>query len=193
MKKKLFFSFFTLMFLQSIQLFGKKFEKYDSCFDGAFSSGFVFKNESKFKDVYGHGIINAITADGCYYPWERWGLGVKFSYWRRKGRTSFLQLGSIVQQMPFTLYLRRRKEFDCGLQLYASLGGGIIWTKEKSYLGEVKFNKGIGEAEVGLCYTICHGVGLTSAFRYLFPRQSHNYQRVMVGGYDLRAGISFSI
>lgn len=191
MKKIVRLSFFILV-VTSLQLFGKTFEKYEAAFDGAVTAGYVFKHDCEFKEVYGSGIINAITADGCYYPWKRWGLGAKLSYWRKKGATSFLQFCSVVQQLPFTFYVRRRKEFRSGLQLYASLGGGIIWTKEKSYLGTVTFTKGIGEAEVGLRYPIWSGVGLTGAFRVLFPSQQQSCQTVRVGGFDLRAGIGFS-
>ncbi len=192
MKKIVAFLFFVLVSTSSLQLFCRTFEKYERSFDGALSAGFVFKPECEFKDVYGKGIINAITADGCYYPWKRWGLGAKLGYWRRKGETSFLQFCTVVQQLPFTFYLRRRKEFSSGLQLYASLGGGIIWTKEKSYLGNVTFTKGIGEAEVGLRYPIWKGIGLTGAFRALFPSQRQDGQKIWVGGFDLRAGIGFS-
>lgn len=173
-------------------LFGKALKKYSSCFDGAFCAGYVFKHDCSFKEVYGHGTINAITADGCYYPWERWGFGAKLSYWRKKGRTAFLQLHTLAQQVPFTVYLRRRKELDCGLQLYASLGVGGIWTKEKSYLGTVRFTKAIGELEGGVRYSMWHGVGLTGAVRYLFPPQKQDGQKVTVGGVDLRVGIGFS-
>lgn len=190
--KKIAIFFPMLLAVASADLQSKEFVKYDSSFDGAVSAGYVFKHECEFKEVYGSGIINAITFDGCYYPWQRWGLGAKLSYWRKKGCTSFLQLRSVVQQLPFTLYLRRRKEFDCGLQLYGSLGGGIIWTKEKSYLGCVNTTKGIAEAEAGVRYALWRGVGLTGAIRALFPSQDVNCCKARIGGIDLRAGISFS-
>ena len=97
-----------------------------------------------------------------------------------------------MQEVPITFYVRRIKKFDCGLQLNASLGGGVIWIKEKSYLGEVKLNKGIGEVEVGLQYSIVRWLNIVGAFRYLFPSQRQSCDKKVVGGFDLRAGIGFS-
>ena len=189
MKKNLFFSLLILASMVSTRLFCNDSEK----FFAAVTAGYVFKNnDDRFKDVYGHGVINAITGDFCYYPWERWGLGAKISYWRKKGRTSFLQLRSIIQEVPVTFYARLIKRFDCKLNLYASLGGGFIWLKEKSYLGTVRLTKGIGEVEVGLYYPIWRRLNITGAFRYLFPPQSHSCEKVRFGGFDLRAGIGFS-
>lgn len=191
MKKILFISFFTLLPMVSTRLVGNAVEK-DKYFDGSLSAGYVFKNDSKFKDVYGRGIVNVLTADGCYYPWERWGFGAKISYWRKKGCTTFLQLRSILQEVPITFYVRRIKKFDCGLQMNASLGAGVVWMKEKSYLGKVKLNKAIGEVEVGLQYSIVRWFNIVGAFRYLFPPQRQSCKKKVVGGFDLRAGIGFS-
>jgi|GEM_PF-1168052 len=198
MKKILFFSY-LLALAVSTCLSGHEYEtseKKDLNFSTAFSAGYVFKNDCRFKEVYGKGMINAITADACYYLWEHWdldfGIGAKLSYWRAKGKTTFLKQCTIVQELPVTLYLRLLKRFACDLQLYASLGGGFIWTKEKSYLGHVRFYKGIGEVEVGLTYPVWRCVDVTGAFRYLFPPQSQSCHRVNVGGFDLRAGIGFS-
>jgi hypothetical protein len=44
------------------------------------------------------------------------------------------------------------KDFSWGLQPYISLGAGVIWLREKSYLGNFHAHKGIGEVEVGLNY-----------------------------------------
>lgn len=193
--KKILFFFIALLPLVPLHLYGNDVEK-DNKYDLAFSAGYVFKTESQFKDVYGHGIINALTGDFCYYRWDVWGLGAKISYWRKKGRTSFLQQRSIIQQVPITFYARRVKRFDSGLQLNASLGAGLIWTKEKSYLGKVKQTKGIGEVEVGLQYPIWRSLNIVGAFRYLFPKQRQSKDcgcdRVVVGGLDLRAGLGFS-
>lgn len=190
MKKILFLSL-ALLPLISMRLIAADTEC-DYPYFGALTAGFVFKNDSKFKDVYKHGVINAITGDFCYYRWDPWGIGAKISYWRRKGRTSFLQLRSILQQVPITIYGRRVKRFNCGLQLYASLGAGLIWTKEKSYKGKETINKAIGEAEVGLNYPIWKRLHLTGAFRYLFPKQRRDCDHVMYGGFDLRAGLGFA-
>ncbi len=190
--KKIIFPFLCIFSsLLPISLSGST-EQQGSCFSTAFSAGYVFKhNDCIFKEVYGHGIVNVITADGCYYPCEQWGIGAKISYWRAHGRTTFLKKCSLLQEVPLTFYLRRMKDFRCGLQLYASLGGGIIWIKEKSYLGDLHLHKGIGEAEIGMNYPIWRCVNITSAFRYLFPRQSHCGTKMDVGGFDLRAGIGF--
>ncbi len=191
MKKLLFFSF-ILLFGWSTHLVSKNIEKKQKRFDGSLTAGYVFKNDCRFKKVYGHGIANAITFDGCYYPWQAWGIGGKISYWRKKGCTTFLQRCSLLQEVPITLYVRRIKEFDCGLQLNASLGGGFLWMKEKSYLGKVRLNKGIGEVEVGLQYPLCRFMNIVGAFRYLFPPQKQSCESKVVGGFDLRAGIGFS-
>lgn len=189
MKKIIFFFSFIMLSLLTTQL--SAWEEQDSCFDTALTAGFVFKNDCKFKEVYGHGIANIITADGCYYPWECWGVGAKVSYWRAHGKTDFLRQCSLLQEVPVTFYVRRRTNFRCGLQLYASLGGGLIWLREKSYLGRAQLHKGIGEAEIGLSYPVWRHVNITSAFRYLFPRQSFAGEKVDIGGFDLRAGLEF--
>lgn len=192
--KKIIFSFFLIFLsLLSKHSFGEVLELKDSCFTGAFSAGYVFKRGCTFKEVYGNGIVNVITADGCYYPWKHWGIGTKISYWRGNGRTTFLKKHSVLQEVPLTFYLRRTHDFRCGLQTYASLGGGIAWIREHSYLGKACLFKGIGEAEVGINYPIWRCLNLTGAFRYLFPRQSQrdSTQKVDVGGFDLRAGIEF--
>ena len=163
-------------------------------FSTALTAGYVFKNESNFKNVYGPGVANAITADLCYYFYHKWGLGTKVSYWLNHGKTTLLKQRTDLQEVPLTFYIRRAHDFDCGLRIYLSLGGGVIWLKEKSYLGSEKLTKGIGEVEIGLNYTIWRFIGITGAFRYLFPSQSqhHHGKKVEVGGLDLRAGIGFS-
>jgi len=191
MKKILFFFCFLLLCATATQLLGNT-EMQDACFTGALTAGYVFKHDCRFKDVYGRGIVNIITADGCYYPWDLWGIGAKLSYWRAKGCTTFLNQRSVLQELPVTFYLRRLHNFTCDLQMYASLGGGLIWLKEKSYLGEVRLTKGIGEVEVGLHYSIWRCINLTTAFRYLFPSQCQKGERANIGGFDLRAGIGIS-
>jgi hypothetical protein len=190
MKKIILLSFFVLISALSAQPAGKVSEHKKPYFS-AFSAGYVFKNDDEFKDVYGHGMINAITADGCYYPWKHWGLGIKVSYWRAKGKTTFLKQHALAQEVPITFYVRAIKGFQCGFDFYGSLGGGIAWMKEKSYLGDVHVNKGVGEAEVGFNYSLWRCVNVTGAFRYLFPPQSESGERMDVGGCDLRAGIGF--
>ncbi|MDP3889245.1 MAG: hypothetical protein Q8Q25_01725 [bacterium] len=192
MKKILLFSFCILVSAAPAFLLGTDLKERDSCFSTAFSAGYVFKHDSCFKEVYGHGVINIITADGCYYPWQCWGVGAKVSYWRAKGKTTFLKQCSLLREVPVTFYLRAIKEFPCCLQLYTSLGGGFVWIKEKSYLGNVRLYKGIGELEVGLNYPIWRFINITGVFRYLFPPQSQSCEKVDVGGFDLRAGIGFS-
>lgn len=161
-------------------------------FTKAFTAGYVFKQDCTFKQVYGHGMINCITADTCYYPWNTWGIGVKASYLRAKGHTIFLHQTTLAQEVPVTFYVRKTHDFKCGLQTYISLGGGIAWIKEKNYLGSTRVHKGIGEIEVGLNYNLWRCLDLVSAFRYMFPRQSDCCTNIDVGGCDLRAGIGFS-
>ncbi len=190
MKKILFFIALLVVVTQS---FGKKSEH--KKWSTALTSGYVFKNDDEFKQVYGRGMINALTADGCFYPWKHWGFGLKAGYWRAKGRTTFLDQPTLAQEVPMTAYFRYMHAFKCGLQLQGSLGGGFSWIQEKSYfqglLDRVRTYKGIGEVEVGLNYSVWRGINVTGAFRYLFPPQSQKGERIDVGGCDLRAGIGF--
>lgn len=164
----------------------------DTRFATAFTAGYVFKHDCTFKKAYEHGMINIITADGCYYPWHAWGFGAKVSYWRKHGHTLFLKQCSLLQEVPVTLYVRGKKEFDCALQLYGSLGGGVAWIQEKSYLGKTTVHKGLGEVEVGLFYPLWRCVHVTGALRYLFPRQDSTCcAKIDVGGVDMRAGLGF--
>jgi len=164
----------------------------DYCFTTAVTAGFVFKpGDCTFKKVYGRGIIDAVTVDNCYYFWKPWGVGVKVSYWQVHGCTTFLKQRARAQEIPLTFYVRGVKDFECGLQLYASLGGGVTWLREKSYLGRVRFHKGIGEVEGGFNYPLCGCFNITGAVRYLFPSQWHHGRKNNIGGVDLRAGIAF--
>lgn len=158
----------------------------------AFTAGYVFKHhDAIFKEVYGRGIPNLITVDGCYFPWETWGLGTKISYWRTKGKTTVLKETTHLQEEPLTFYLRKTVPLN-RFQVYASLGGGVIFIQEKSYLGNIKRHKGIGELEVGAHCALWRFLNATAAFRYLFPRESICGQTVDTGGFDLRAGLSFT-
>lgn len=172
---------------------GTTIDIHDTNFTGALTAGFVFKhNDHVFKEVYGVGIANAITADGCYRFWKHWAMGAKISYWLIHGHTTLFKRSSFIQEVPITAYVRGIYDLRCNLQLYASLGGGAIWLHEKSYLGKISFWKGIGEAEIGFNYPVWHCMTITSAFRYLFPRQSHcGSCKIDVGGFDLRAGLGF--
>lgn len=162
----------------------------------ALSSGYVFKHDCRFKEVYGHGMVDIITTDFCYFPWKTWGFGAKMSYWRAEGRTTFLDYCTVAQEIPVTVYAKAAHYFNCDLQVYASLGGGFEWVKEKSYLGCVKVYKGIGEVEVGLHYPLVKFFNFTTAFRYVFPPQrlyrcKSDCLNFDFGGCDLRAGFSF--
>ena len=190
--KKTFLLFLVSWSLVTVAVYGDALQKRDACLTTAFTAGYVFKQDCIFKEVYGHGLVNIITADACYYPWELWGLGAKVSYWRAHGRTTFLKQCSFLHEVPLTFYVRRITDFMCGLQAYASLGGGLVWIKEKSYLGKVRQHAGIGEVEFGLSYPLWRCIDITGALRYLFPRRSEWGQKVEVGGLDLRAGIGFS-
>lgn len=159
-------------------------------FLSAFTAGYVFKeHDALFRDVYGLGMGNVITADGMYQPWKHIGIGAKISYWIASGHTTFLQRKSWLQEVPMTLYLKGIADLCNGLRLYASVGGGAAWLKEESYLGHVKQFRGIGEAEIGINYSMKRRVNFTSALRYIFPRQSQGINKANVGGVDLRAGI----
>lgn len=180
-------------------LFTTTFHSLNSCensFYTNFSAGYVFKHDTDFKEVYGSGLANLITADFCYSRCGKWGIGTKVSYWRAHGKTTFLKQRTTLKEIPLTFYLRAIKDI-CSLQMYASLGGGIVWIKEKSYLGERKIHKGVGEAEIGLNYMVRECFNLTSALRYLFPAQRVCKKNVCdhkidIGGLDLRLGIGFS-
>lgn len=194
MKKIAFFLFLTVPshFLQATVVcdVANYLENKDAAFSLALSSGFVFKHhDCLFKQVYGRGIVDILTVDGCYYPWESWGIGAKASYWRAKGKTTFFKKCTRLHEIPLTFYVRKTFDCWCNLQAYASLGGGIIWMEEKSYLGRVRKHKGIGEVEVGLNYPIWNCLNITGAFRYLFPREKICSQKANVGGFDVRAGV----
>jgi len=173
------------------------FRRSETNFSGAFTAGYVFKRDHLFKEVYGLGAINIITADGCYTPFEYWGIGAKISYWFTPGDTTFFGRDTFLQEVPFTAYLRGILNMHCGLRLYASLGGGGIWAYEKSYLGKAHVLKPIGEAELGMNYCIYHRVNFTAAARYLFPREAVTcppcVRKIDLGGFDIRAGIGFDV
>lgn len=163
------------------------------CFSLALTTGFVFKHDDcTFKQVYGRGIQNVITADGCYYPWECWGIGAKVSYWREEGKTTLFRECTVLQEIPITAYVRRISDVWCNWQGYLSLGGGAIIIKEKSYIGCVDTHAGVGEFEAGFKYNLCSCFDITGAFRYLFSGDCLCGNNVDIGGFDLRAGIGFS-
>ncbi|MGB8467403.1 MAG: hypothetical protein WCE21_00200 [Candidatus Babeliales bacterium] len=166
----------------------------DTCFTTAFSSGYVFKHDDhNFKEVYGRGMGDIITVDGCYHIRPSWGIGGKFSYWLASGNTTFFKRRTFLHEVPVTFSVRYMLNCCTGFQLYTSLGGGVAWMQEESYLGTSHLTRGIGEWEGGFHYSRCGRLSLTSAFRYLFPRQSHNHQSKMdVGGFDLRVGLGVS-
>lgn len=170
------------------------------CHDGqpspwmaAFTSGYVFKHDDNaFKNVYGQGIGNVMTGDLCYYFCNNWGVGAKASYWLAVGRTTFFRTRAFLQEIPMTAYVRKAFDFDSGLRIYGSLGGGAIWSKEKANGVHTKIWKGIGEAEAGLNFPVCNMYNFTFAFRYLFPRQKVGLAKRDFGGFDLRAGLGIN-
>jgi len=164
-----------------------------SRFTSAFTAGYVFKHDDhNFRQVYGTGMGNVITADLCYHRCNVWGIGGKISYWLAVGRTVAFRRHTFLQELPITFYVRRMFNFCSGLQLYASLGGGFTWINEQNYLGKTNQVRGIGEVEGGLTYPVwCH-LDLTTAFRYIFPRQNQGSTKIDVGGFDLRGGIAYS-
>lgn len=184
---------FIVLLLFFMMSFGTVLAQQNQCFSAALTSGFVFKhNDCRFKEIYGRGMINVITGDFCYYASCLGGIGMKVSYWQRKGRTACFNQAACLQEVPITFYLRGLMNVSCRLQGYASLGGGLIWLNEKSYLGHVKKWEGIGEAEIGLNYAILGCFDFTTAFRYLFPRHCQNGITFDAGGLELRAGFGWS-
>lgn len=162
-----------------------------SCFDLACTSGYIWKHDQVFKKIYGQGIPDLITVDGCYYPCCYGGIGLKASYWEKKGCTSCLKQPTRLQEVPLIGYVRAR--IGTWLQSYISLGGGAIFVREQSYLGCIKTTPGIGEFEWGFNYYPHKNVYLTTAFRYLFPRHTYDGVRAAdVGGLGLRAGFGLS-
>jgi hypothetical protein len=169
------------------------------CFDTAVSAGFVFKNnDCLFKRVYGQGVVNVITVDGCWYFKEHWGIGAQISYWHAKGKTTVLNRSTCLQEIPITFYVRKR--WDCwdNFMPYLSLGGGFIHIREQSYLGSIERNAGIGQLEAGFNQYFGECFFITGALRYLFPQQRicrttcYNVDKAEVGGVDLRIGFGFS-
>lgn len=158
----------------------------------AFSAGYVFKNDCRFKTAYGLGVVNAITADGCYYPWKHGGFGIKASFWRTRADSAFLGKKTLFQEVPVTIYARSVTAFDSRIQLYGSLGAGFAWMNEKSFMGITHVYKGIAEVEGGITCCLYRALYLTGAFRYLFPPQHVAGERLDVGGCDLRVGLGFS-
>lgn len=170
-----------------------RYDKNAHCtWNTAFSAGYVFKNDCRFKAAYGLGVVNALTVDGCYYPWKYGGFGLKASYWFTQGDIAFLGKKTLFQEVPVTIYARGTTALDRCAQLYGSLGGGFVWMNEKSFLGTTRVYKGIAEAEVGVNCCIYRALFFTSAFRYLFPPQCVAGERFDVGGCDVRAGLGFS-
>jgi len=161
-----------------------------SDFDLAFTSGFVIKDDHFFKRVYGSGVIDVITADACYYPWTHGGIGLKTSYWERNGETTVLKERTKLHEVPLIAYMRGR--FGTRVQGYFSLGGGVIFIHEKSYLGCVSTRSAVAEAEIGINWHIHSSVYLTVATNILFPAKKYYGCKIDVGGYGLRAGIGFS-
>lgn len=192
MKKLLFFTSIILSSI-SIQSMCQEVVCSSSHFTSAFTSGYVFKHgDRNFKEVYGTGMVNVITADLCYHRCNVWAIGGKIGYWLAVGRTVAFKRRAFLQEFPVTFYVRRMINFCSGLQLYGSLGGGFAWIKEERYLAHTAQARGIGEVETGLIYPAwCH-LDFTAAFRYLFARQNQDTAKIDVGGLDLRAGVAYS-
>lgn len=168
-------------------------EKNRARFRTALSAGYVFKHDdAHFKDVYGLGMANVITGDVSFSPWQSWEVGTKASYWLVKGKTTAFNRKTFLQQVPLTFYMSKMFNMKGCVQWYVSLGGGVTWIKEESYLGHTHQWRGIGEAEFGMSYPVWRCCDLTTAFRYLFPRQKQGSSNADVGGFDLRGGIGYS-
>lgn len=160
-----------------------------STVDLALSTGYIWKNDHHFKKVYGQGIEDIITLDGCYWFSRYVGVGLKGSYWSADGKTTVLKKSTHVKEVPAIAYLRAR--IGCVIQLYGSLGVGGIYVHEKSYLGQVNTSAWCGEAEIGLNYYFAKHIYLTTAFRYLYSRKEiHSlHENADFGGYGIRGGL----
>jgi hypothetical protein len=162
-----------------------------SIFDLVFTSGFIWKVDRVFKEVYGVGIPDLITVDGCYYLSDYFGIGIKTSYWERKGKEIIPDQPPKIQEVPLITYLRARVGY--GIQGYISLGGGATFVKENRDPIHFKKAVGIGEVEAGINYYIHRFSYFSCAFRYLFPRQSFEETTLTdFGGLGLRVGLAFS-
>jgi hypothetical protein len=155
-------------------------------FDIAATSGFIWKHDTNFKQIYGQGIQDAITLDACCGVWPYVGFGVQGSYWRARGKTLILRNPTHLHEIPVIGYVRA--QVGGRVQGFVSLGGGTIFVKEKSYLGTVRKRTGIGEVELGTNIYFYKNLYLTGVFRYLFPRGTVCYTTTDLGGYGLRAG-----
>jgi len=162
--------------------------------DVAVTTGYIWKNDCRFKEIYGEGIQDVITVDVCGWFSECFGIGLKGSYWEAEGRTPVCRLHTNVHEIPLIGYVRREIEFDCTFAAYASLGGGIIFVREKSELGKVNTDTWGGEAEIGLNYYFFKNFYLTTAFRYLYFKKkiAGIDERADFGGYGLRGGLGIS-
>lgn len=182
--KKLFF----LLFYSVPLLCASK----DSTFDLAATTGYVWKTDSQFKQVYGKGIQDIITIDGCYWPFRYLGVGIQSGYWLAHGKTTISKRPTRLWEVPLNLYLQGR--IGRSFQLHASLGTGVIFVNEKSYLGNVSHQTWSGEAEVGMNYYFFKQAYLTVDLQYLYARKkiSETHERADLGGLNARGGIGVS-
>ena len=184
--------FFLLLFSIPSLCISANSENFLSIFDLTATTGYVWQSDSHFKQVYGKGIQDVITIDGCYWPFRHFGIGIQGSYWLANGKTTILKKSTRLWEVPLNLYLEGR--IGQMFQLHGSLGTGIIFVNEKSYLGSVSHQAWSGEAEVGIDYYFFKKSYLSAALQYLYSGKeiSETQERVALGGLNLRAGIGIS-
>ncbi len=162
---------------------------YAQTYDFTLSSGYVWKSDFHFKNVYGSGIPNLITADICYWLYEFLGLGIKSAYWEKTGRTTVFQQHARIQEVPLILYLKGG--IGDRIRGYFALGGGVIFAKERSYLGKIWQIVPGGDIELGVNCFIIKQLYVTAAFDYLFfyKQVSSFHGKRDFGGYGFRLGL----
>jgi hypothetical protein len=183
-----------ILLLYSIPLFcaSTNSENSFSTFDLAATTGYVWKTDSHFKQVYGNGIQNVITIDGCYWPFRHFGVGIQNGYWLAHGKTTVSKRSTRVWEVPLNFYLQGR--IGHLLQLHGSLGTGVIFVNEKSYLGTVSQQAWSGEAEAGIDYYFFKRAYLAFAVQYLYARKEikETHNQADFGGVNVSGGIGIS-
>ena len=95
-----------------------------SCFDLVASSGYVWKSDRYFKEVYGNGIEDIITLDSTWWISRHYGMGLKGSYWSANGRVIGIPEPTNVWQIPLVFSLKGR--IGSTFQVYGSIGVDFI-------------------------------------------------------------------
>ncbi|MCX6995399.1 MAG: hypothetical protein NTY13_06330, partial [Chlamydiae bacterium] len=163
-----------------------------SCFDLVASSGYVWKSDRYFKEVYGNGIEDIITLDSTWWISRHYGMGLKGSYWSANGRVIGIPEPTNVWQIPLVFSLKGR--IGSTFQVYGSIGVDFIIVCESNFLGEANQRAWGGEVEGGINYFFYKQIYLNAACRYIYSRKfiTAVQDTADFGGLDVRAGIGFS-